>query len=239
MTTKSPVVLIPGLLCNEILWSHQLSSMGDVAQMQIADTTLDDNVEDMADRALNAAPKSFALAGLSMGGYVAQEIMRQAPHRVTRLALIDTSARADNDEQRQRRSELIAQVKDSAAEKFSGVTRRLLPLLIHPDRLDDDHLTELIKIMAKQVGHAAYLRQQTAILNRPDGLDDLRNIKCPTTLICGREDALTPPKVHEEMKERIPHAALVIIEECGHLAPMERPYAVSALLRYWLDATAQ
>ena len=239
MARKTPVVLIPGLLCNQDLWAHQLATLDDIAQMQVADTTRDDNVEDMVDRLLNTAPDTFALAGLSMGGYVAQEVMRIAPQRVTRLALIDTSARADSDEQRGRRSDLIEQVKSSPASKFSGVTKRLLPMLIHSDRLDDGPLTDAIKAMAKDLGRDTYIRQQTAILNRPDGLDDLEKITCPTTIICGREDTLTPLKVHEEMKSRIPHATLVIIEECGHLPAMERPYALSALLRYWLEAPAQ
>lgn len=235
--TRTPLVFLPGLLCTDVLYHHQLADLDDVADMTVVDLTRDDSVAAMAQRVLAEAPPAFALAGLSMGGYVAQEVIRQAPDRVERLALLDTSARRDDDTQRRRREGLIAQVRRSAPDKFQGVTRRLLPLLIHPDRQEDPAFVEPIQAMAKSVGQEAYVRQQTAILGRPDGRDDLGAIRCPTLVLCGRDDILTPPELSEEMTRGIANARLVVIEDCGHLATLEQPYAVNAALREWLVAT--
>lgn len=232
MTERLPLVFIPGLLCDDRLWVHQLAHLGDIALPAVADVTGADSVGVLADRVLAEAPPRFALAGLSMGGYVAQEIMRRAPARVARLALVDTSARADTDEQKRRRRGLIA-LSDKG--EFRGVTDRLLPLLIHHDRLDDTALTGTIKAMAERVGKDAFVRQQAAIMGRPDGRDDLARISCPTVVLCGREDALTGLDVHQEMAAGIVGAKLVVIERSGHLAPMEQPIAVTAVLRYWLQ----
>ena len=231
MTAKTPLVLLPGLLCDEALWAHQARTLADIADVTVADMTLDDTVEDMAERVLKAAPERFALAGLSMGGYAALAIMRRAPERVERLALLDTTARADSPEQTQQRSAFIDQL---AFGEFRGVTSRLLPLLIHEDRLGDGEITSVIKASAETVGPEAYVRQQKAIMSRPDGLGDLPRIACPALVLCGRQDALTPLYLHEEMAAAIPGASLVVIEDCGHLAPLERPRAVSAVMRYWL-----
>jgi len=234
-TEKQPLLLVPGLLCNGRLWHHQIEHLGDLAAMSVADLSQDETIPDMASRALATAPKTFSMAALSMGGYVAQEIMRQAPERITRLALLDTSARADTDDQFERRAALIKQVEKVAPAWFSGVTKRLLPMLIHPDRQHDDDLVGVIKEMAKTIGRDGYIRQQRAIMNRPDGVADLTAISCPTLVLCGRQDVLTPIKVHEEMADNIPDARLVVVEDCGHLAPLEQPHAVTAVLRYWLS----
>jgi len=233
MSAGTPLVLLPGLLCDAALWRHQMDTLADIAEITVADLTGDDRFDDMARTVLKAAPETFALAGLSMGGYVAHEIMRQAPDRVTRLALLDTSARADTPGQSERRRAFIAQTRHG---DFKGVTSRLLPMLIHPDRLEDGDLTETITTMAEGVGREAFLRQQNAIMHRPDGRRDLSAIHCPTLVLCGRQDALTPLAGHEEMADGIPNSTLVVIEDCGHMAPLERPRAVSAVLRYWLQA---
>ncbi len=230
---KTPLILLPGLLCDAALWAHQLETLSDVADMTVADLTRDDSIEAMANSVLKAAPRKFALAGLSMGGYVAQEIMRQAPQRVTRLALMDTSCRADSEAQRSRRYALLSQLEHG---DFKGVTTRLLPLLIHRDRIADAALVSIIQTAAANVGAEAYRRQQHAILGRRDGRRDLAKIKCPTLILCGRQDALTPLALHEEMAAEIAGAALVAVEDCGHLAPLERPRTVSAVLRYWLNS---
>lgn len=232
MASHPSLILLPGLLCDEALWSHAQASLSDMADIRVADLTKDSSVKDMAKRVLDAAPARFALAGLSMGGYVAQEIMRQAPERVTRLALLDTSCKADAPEQRERRKALI-QLSETG--DFKGVTPRLLPMLIHPDRLADAALTQTVMAMAERVGQAAFARQQMAIMGRPEGTADLAYIRCPALVACGRQDALTSPELHALMAREIPGARLVIIEECGHLAPLEQPQAASALLRYWLQ----
>lgn len=233
MPQKIPLVLLPGLLCDAALWRAQVEGLGTLAAPTIVDLTRDDSLVGMARRALAEAPPSFALAGLSMGGYVAQEVMRQAPERVTRLALLDTSARADTPEQTARRRGLI---ELSEKGEFKGVTPRLLPLLIHPARHEDKPLTDLVMGMAERVGKEAFLRQQKAIMGRPDGREDLRRIACPTLVLCGRQDALTPLALHEEIAGLVAGAKLVVVEDCGHLSTMEKPVTVTAALRQWLTA---
>jgi pimeloyl-ACP methyl ester carboxylesterase len=231
MPEKTPLLLLPGLLCDAALWRAQLEDLADVAAPAVADLTRDDTLDGMARRVLEGAPPRFALAGLSMGGYVAQAVMRAAPERVLRLALLDTSARADTPEQTQRRHDLIALAERG---QFKGVSARLMPLFVHPDRLEDQALTGAISAMAARVGKAAFLRQQKAIMGRPDNRPQLPRIACPTLVLCGREDALTPPAVSEEIAALVPGARLELVEHCGHMTTMERPAAVSAALRRWL-----
>lgn len=225
------LLLIPGLLCDPDLWSHQVDHLSDIADVSVADITGGDTIEILAQQVLKNAPKRFALAGLSMGGYVAHEIMRQAPERVEQLALVDTSGRADTDDQKIRRGQLIDM---SRIGKFRGVTDRLLPILIHEGRLSDDVLTERVKLMAERVGSDAFHRQQKAIMSRPDSRSQLSGYDVSTLIMCGRQDALTPVALHEEMAELIPGCRLAIIEDSGHLSTMERPQAATALLRQWL-----
>jgi pimeloyl-ACP methyl ester carboxylesterase len=228
---KEALVLLPGLLCDEALWQPQVEAFGRDYDIRIADLTRDDSIRLMAERVLAGAPERFDLAGLSMGGYVAQEIMRLAPERVLRLALFDTVARADTEEQRARRRGLIELARKG---QFKGVTPRLLPLLLHHDRLQDKLLLGTVMGMAERVGPEAFLRQQQAIMRRAEGRGDLARIGCPTLVLCGREDALTPLDRHEEMAAAIPGAELVVIEECGHLSTLERPDEVNAAMRRWL-----
>ncbi|MGE0745828.1 MAG: alpha/beta fold hydrolase [Rhodospirillales bacterium] len=228
-----PLILLPGLLCDAALWQPQVKDLAGIADCMIADLTRHDSMGEFADHVLASAPPRFALAGLSMGGYVAQEIMRRAPERVSRLALLDTSSRADTEEQSARRRGLIELAKMG---NFRGVTPRLLPLLIHPDRLHDEPLTETVMGMAERVGIAAFLRQQQAILTRKDGRPDLPRIACPTLVLCGRQDQLTPLAVSEEMARLIPGARLVVVENCGHLSTLERPLEVNLALREWMRA---
>jgi pimeloyl-ACP methyl ester carboxylesterase len=233
---SSHLVLIPGLLCNRELWAHQSANLAHIAEITVADVTQDDTIAGMAQRLLAQAPREFALAGLSMGGYVAQEVMRQAPDRVSRLALLDTSARPDSDEQKARRRGLIAL---STQGKFKGVTPRLLPLLIHPDRLDDTLLVGRITAMAEDVGQAGFVRQQTAIMGRIDGRPTLRDIRCPTVVLGGAEDAITPPEVMAEIADLVPGATYHLLPNCGHLSTMEKPEAVTDLLAAWLTSSRQ
>ena len=185
----------------------------------------------MARTVLEAAPPRFALAGLSMGGYICLEIMRQAPERVERLALLNTAATADDADRRRQREGLI---RLSEIGRFKGVTPRLLPQLIHPDRLDDTALVDTVLAMAEGLGRDVFLRQQKAIMSRTDSRPHLPDIRVPTLVLCGRQDALTPVARHAEIAESIPGARLCIIEDCGHLSALERPEAVTALMRDWL-----
>jgi pimeloyl-ACP methyl ester carboxylesterase len=167
-----------------------------------------------------------------MGGYVAMEIMRQAPERVSRLALLDTRATLDTPEETARRHELMRLAQTE--EGFAPITTRMLPLLVHPARVKEEPLIGVIREMAERIGVEVYLRQQTAIMSRPDFRPGLTRIGCPTLALCGRQDALTPLEKHEEIARLIPTARLVVIEQCGHLSTLERPYEVNVALRDWL-----
>lgn len=225
------LILCPGVLCDAELWRAQIDGLADLVDVKVADCTLDDSIDAMARRLLENAPDRFALAGLSMGGYVAQAAMRLAPERITRLALLDTSARQDTESVLQRRRDLIAL---AGRGKFRGVTPKLLPLLIHTDRLDDAELTSAVMAMADRVGANAFLKQQTAVIGRVDGRADLARVACPALVLCGRQDQLTPLDVHLEMAEAIPGADLVVLGTCGHLPTMERPDLTTSALRTWL-----
>jgi pimeloyl-ACP methyl ester carboxylesterase len=231
----TPLVLLPGLLCDRRLFGPQLPALeAGGRRVLVPDLTGEGTVEALAARVLAEAPPGpFALCGLSMGGYVAQEIVRQAPERVARLALLDTRARADSPEETARRRGLIELAERG---EFRGVTPRLLPLLIHRDRLADGALTGLVQAMAAAVGRDAFLRQQRAIMARRDYRPLLAAIRVPTLVLCGREDAITPPEMHHEMAAAVPDATLVVLPNCGHLAPLERPGAVAAQLAAWLGA---
>ncbi len=228
---KTPLLLLPGLLCDRALWAAQLDGLADIADMTVGDLTQADTVQEMARGALAKAPPRFALAGLSMGGYVSFEIMRQAPDRVIRLALLDTSARPDTLERIKQRKELITMCDKG---EFVGVTPRLLPSWVHPERMKDKAFVEAVTSMTRRVGREAFVRQQTAIMNRPDSRPDLPNIACPTLVLCGHEDQATPPDLHREIAADIPNARLAIIKECGHLSTMERPDEVNRELRSWV-----
>ena len=226
------ILFIPGLLCTGALFSDQIQGFVGQRGIHIGDVTGHERVEDMAASVLENAPACFDLVGLSMGGYVSFEILRQAPERVDRLVLMDTSARADSEKQAKRRAALIDQ---SSFGTFKGVTPRLLPLLIHKSRLEDESVTSVILQMAADVGQEGFVRQQKALLARPDSRANLENIAQDTLVIVGDEDAITPPKLAEEMAAGIPNARLEVIPTCGHLAPLEQPDMTTELVLDFLD----
>ncbi|MFQ5785686.1 MAG: alpha/beta fold hydrolase [Alphaproteobacteria bacterium] len=232
MTRKTPLVLLPGLLLDGDLWQRQICDLAEIADIAVGDLTKAETMADLARAVLDAAPERFALAGLSMGGYVALEVMRIAPERITRLALIDTSARADSPERSRRRSDLLALAERG---RFRGVTPALLPFYLHPAHLENAAITGPIFAMATRLGRDVFTRQTRAVMTRPDYRPGLPKIACPTLVLCGREDQATPLEHSVEMAETIPDADLVVLGRCGHLAPLERPGAVSAALRSWLE----
>jgi len=178
----------------------------------------------VAARALAGLTGRFALAGFSLGGYVALEIMRRAPERVTRLALLDTAARAEAGE-----AEMPISTRAEGA-------LPVMSLLVHPMRLGDRRLTTILAAMADRVGRKAFHRQQQASQHRPDSWGNLKAIGCPTLLLTGRQDRLAPPELQQAMAVAIKDARQIVIEECGHLSPLERPEAVTKALREWLSA---
>lgn len=227
---KQTLILLPGLLCDKALWQHQIAALEGTFDIQVPDLTKHDSMPALARHVLEGAPEQFHLAGLSMGGYVAFEIMRQAPQRVKKLMLLDTTARPDSDEQRQRRRGLIELAQKG---HFKGVTPRLLPLLIAQARLSDEALKQTIMDMAGRVGMEGFIRQQTAILSRVDSRPYLAEIKVPTTIVCGADDALTPPDHAHEMAALITGAQVHIIKAAGHLTLLEMPQQVGDLMQYW------
>jgi pimeloyl-ACP methyl ester carboxylesterase len=229
---RVPLVLLPGLLNDARLWQHQIAGLADVAQPYVGDVASADRLPRIAADILRSVrDPRFVLAGFSMGGYTALEMMRQAPERVLALALIDTSARPDTPESTAHRREQMAR----SAQDFDGVVDALRRRLVHPDVADDPALAETCRAMALRVGRAGFVRQQEAIIARPDSRPDLRDIACPTLVVCGRDDPVTPVEVHEELRDGIAGSQLVVIGTCGHLSPLERAPEVTGALRAFLE----
>jgi pimeloyl-ACP methyl ester carboxylesterase len=207
-----PIVLVPGLLLTARFYVEQLPALWRFGPVTIADHTRADRVATIAEQILATAPPRFALAGLSMGGYLAFEIMRREPERVTRLALLDTSARPDTPEQTQARRALM---EIAGAGRLDEVAEHLLPLFVHPDRLDDEPLCATVREMAQATGAEAFIRQETAIIGRTDSRPDLAAIRCPTLVVVGDSDALTPPDCAGEIASGIDGARLVTVAHCA------------------------
>lgn len=231
MSESLPVVLIPGLLDSARLYAAQIPELWRCGPVMVADHTRDDSMGAIARRILANAPPRFALAGLSMGGYISFEILRQAPARVAKLALLDTSARADTPEATAMRR---AQMALASAGRLDEVVEQQLPRLLHPLRRNDPQLREINRLMAEEVGPEAFIRQQTAIMGRPDSRPTLATVSCPTLVLVGEQDELTPPERAAEMAHGIRAAQLVTVPECAHLSTLERPREVTRALLDWL-----
>jgi pimeloyl-ACP methyl ester carboxylesterase len=230
------LLLLPGLACNESLWVAQCEGLADICHTRVARLDEGHDMQSLASSVLQQAPDgAFLLAGLSMGGYVALEIMRQAPQRVLGLALIDTSARADTNEASQKRR---AAMRQSESE-FAAVIEQMLPNLLHPKHYRKTELTDCVRDMAQQVGAQTFRQQQEAIIGRSDSRPDLAKITCPTLVVCGREDAITPPELHSEMVAQIAGAQLVLLDTCGHLSPLEQPEQLTQHIRSWITHTCR
>lgn len=232
MSEPLPVVLIPGLLASARLYAAQIPALWRAGAVQVADHTRDASLHAIARRILAAAPARFALAGLSMGGYLAFEILRQAPERIGRLALLDTSARPDTPEQSAVRREQMA---GAAGGQFAAIAAEAFARMLHPARRADAALLEIGRLMAQEVGAEAFVRQQTAIIGRPDSRPMLGDIRCPTLVLVGENDPLTPPERAAEIAGGIPGARLVAVPDCGHLSTLEQPAAVTHALHEWLQ----
>jgi pimeloyl-ACP methyl ester carboxylesterase len=233
MTEALPVVLVPGLLISPRLYAEQLPALWRFGPATIADHTRDDTAAAIAGRVLSHAPPRFALAGLSMGGYISFEILRQAPDRVDRLALLDTSARP-----RHPRADPTPPDPDRPGPRrpFRRGRRPAVPLLIHPSRHGDPAIRELVRLMADETGPEAFIRQQRAIIGRPDSRSGLGAIGCPTLVLVGDGDQLTPPQLSAELADGIPGARLVVVAGSGHLSPLDQPEQVTKALVEWLQA---
>ncbi|RYY02113.1 MAG: alpha/beta hydrolase [Gammaproteobacteria bacterium] len=233
---KQNLVLLPGLLNDYRLFEQQIAWLADVTIATVPDLTNANSMSQLAAQTLEQAPEGeFVLAGLSMGGYLALEIIRQAPERVSALALLDTSARPDTPEATANRNELIK----LAETDLNAVIEKLIPKLIHPSQLNDARQINAVKAMADTLGKDVFIRQQQAIIGRIDSRPYLKDIECPTLILCGQDDVITPLEVHEELHQGIKNSKLVTIENCGHLSTIGQPQEVTAALRDWLKSINQ
>lgn len=229
----TPTLLIPGLICTPELFSAQIPALWTHGPVTVASTLEGETIADIAAAVLRDAPPTFALGGLSMGGYIALEIMRQAPDRVVKLGLLDTSARPDTPEQTAKRRGLISRAANG---EYEAVVADLLPNLLHPDHRTDAGLINLMTRMGQVVGAEGFARQQGAIIGRIDSRPSLSAITVPTLVLVGDQDGVTPPEHAREMADAIPGARLVIVPDAGHVSTLEQPEAVNAALTDWLKA---
>lgn len=227
-----PVVyLLPGLLCDAVVWTDVSAGLADVAEIRIADFWGFDDLTAMARSVLAGAPSRFAVVGHSMGARVALEMVRLAPARVARLALLDTGTHARREGEAAARQVLV----DLAFNEGMGaLADRWLPPMVHPDTPSDGALMTTLRAMVGRATPEIFAGQVKALLNRPEAEAGLSAIACPVLIGVGRQDAWSPPAQHAAMAQRIPQADYVVFEDSGHMAPMEAPAAVIAALRGWL-----
>jgi pimeloyl-ACP methyl ester carboxylesterase len=231
MDTRQRVIFLPGHLCAASLWHEQIDALEAEAHCRVLTLYGADHVSGLAKHVLDHAPEKFSLAGLSMGGYVALEIMRQAPQRVQRLALLDTNAKPDRPELLERRQ---ADMQIAADHGMKALTKLLYSRWMTPTHAADQRLQAIVDDMAEEVGVHHQKEQQKAIISRPDSRRTLQGIACPTLVLCGRHDGVTPVADHEEMAGLIRNSKLQVIEDCGHLSTIEQPTLVSKALLEWL-----
>lgn len=234
---KPLLVLLPGLMCDEAAWADQVTSLADLAQCHVPRYGTLNSIEAMAQHVLSTAPsRCFSLAGHSMGGRIALEIIRQAPERVTRLALLDTgfsplAAGAAGVAEHAARAALLAKAR---MEGMRSMGEQWVAPMVHPDRLGTPLIDNILE-MIERSSPEQFSAQIEALLNRPDASKVLPAIRCPTILLCGRDDAWSPLVRHQQMQSLIPDSRLEVVEQCGHMAPMEQPGSVNLALRSWLD----
>jgi pimeloyl-ACP methyl ester carboxylesterase len=233
MLQSLPLVLVPGLLCSARLYASQIGALWPHGQVTVADHRRDDTMEAIAARILKDAPPHFALAGLSMGGYIAFAMMRLAPERIAKLALLDTSARPDLPEQKAGREKFIAMAQ---AGKLNDVVETLTPKFLHRQHAGNEGLKKIVRDMAHDTGPDAFVRQQKAIMGRQDSRPLLSEIGCPTLVLVGDGDELTLPELAREIAADILGSRLVVVPDCGHLSTIEKPEAVNAAMIEWLKA---
>ena len=232
MPASLPLLLVPGLTCTARLYAAQVTALWPSAALMIADHRQDDYIDAVALRILDNAPPRFSLAGLSMGGYIAFAMMRLAPERIARLALLDTSARSDTPEQTAARQSQIAMTQ---AGRYGEIADLSMPRYVHPDRQNDAAITGAVRQMSAETGPEAFIRQLKAIMSRPDSRSMLGSIRCPTLVLVGDADLATPPDLSQEIAGGIAGAKLVVVSNCAHLSTLEQPEPVNAALIEWLS----
>ncbi|HUI14570.1 MAG TPA: alpha/beta fold hydrolase [Xanthobacteraceae bacterium] len=233
MMQSLPLLLVPGLTCTARLYGPQIAALWPFGPVTVADHRQDADMAAVAARILQDAPPRFALAGLSMGGYIAFAMLRQAPERIVKLALLDTSARADTAEQTEGRKTQIAIARSG---RYGEIPDLAIPRYLNAKHQRDERLTAIVWQMILETGPDAFVRQLQAIMSRPDSRPLLASIRCPTLVVVGDADVATPPELNKEIADGIPGAKLVTIQDSGHLTTIEQPEAVNAALSEWLNA---
>ena len=229
---STPIVLVPGLNCTAECYAGQIPALWQFGSVQVADHKRGSTMAEIAAAILGDAPPRFALAGFSMGGYIVFEMLRQEPERITRLALIDTMARLDTPERLQKRHDAIGLAQ---AGKHRQIVAANYAESVHPQNAGDAAIRETSIRMAVENGPEVYIRQQQAIITRPDSLPLLPTIRVPTTIIVGVADTITPVADSRIMADTIPNAELVMIAGAGHMSPTEQPAAAAAALVGWMQ----
>ena len=225
---KPTLVLVPGLLCDSLVWKHQLAAFADTHELLVPELSDYTSLEAMGAAVLAAAPARFALAGHSLGGRIALEVVRQGAARVTHLALMDTGVGPPSPAERASRLELVVLGETVG---LAAVAERWLPPMLHPARRREPTFMAPLAAMVTGRTAASFRRQQEALLARPDARPVLAQVHCPTLVLTGREDEWSPPEQHEAIAAAIPGASLVIVPEAGHFAPLDQPAAVTQALR--------
>lgn len=228
---REPLVFLPGMMCDERLFGPQIAALSPEHAVTVAPITGGDRMEEIASGLLDVLPRKFALAGLSMGGIVAMEILRRAPERVSRVALMDTNALAETPQSAADYEPFIIKLK-------AGLLEAAVQSLFRPDYLAPGSqrttILNTLAQMSENIGCEAIIRQVRAIQRRRDYQSTLRQCKVPALVLCGEHDGLTPRRRHEAMAALIPYAELAVIHDAGHLPTLEAPDAVTAALRVWL-----
>lgn len=232
MTDVGDLILLPGMMCDARLFAPQIAVLQDSMRILVPLPVSAPNMAQLAAEVLADAPDRFALGGVSMGGILAMEIIRQAPQRVTHLALIDTNPFAERDEIKARRTPQMDAVRDG---RLAAVMRDEMKPSYFTHRADNADLLDLTMAMATDLGPDAFIAQSLALRDRPDYEATLRHVTCSTLILCGRHDQLCPVERHEAMKAMIPHARLCIVEEAGHLPTIETPGIVTTALQELLE----
>ncbi len=228
---KDPLVFLPGMMCDARVFGPQIAALSPDMAVTVAPVSQGDRIEEIASGLLDLLPRRFALAGLSMGGIVALEIVRRAPDRVTRLCLMDTNSLAETPQSAADYEPVVAKLR-------AGFIDQAVATLLRPEHLapngDRTSVLHMVTKMAENIGPDAITRQVRALQRRRDYQATLRKIMVPTLVMCGVHDTLTPVRRHEFMAGLIPYAELALVQEAGHLPPLESPEAVTAALRVWL-----
>ncbi len=226
------LILIPGLLNDESLWKYQQQALRSQANIIIPQIQSFSDIRQQAAYILKNAPEKFALAGLSMGGYIAMEMMKQAPQRVTRVAFLDTTWQIDDAQKKQQRENMI---ELSAYGRFEGVTSLILKQILAPENLENQELVSQIKIMAKKTGQKEFVNQQKLILSRTSSVELFSQIQVPALCLVGQKDIITEASVMKEMAKALPYGYFCEVENAAHLPPLEQPNAVNAVMQIWMQ----